>query len=217
MAKYYQVYVNGRYAGTTNDNEQTQMVVAMPTSSCSAVRIGVFAVEANEADRDLNEQIAELQVGNGRVRMKLLRSQRLPIGSVANIYSDGGTGEIDCSVSLNRQPVEVWPNLRDKTGFALSMFGEGDFGYESVGAVGFGRGNFGNGLFGMDADSIEWVSFALLDGVYLLGVTITDSVGNESALNQTSEVITISQPEPAVHLGLLSYENTTNELALDIL
>jgi len=44
--KFYQIYVNGKYAGVTVDGQQRQMIVQIPTSLESPVRIEVFAVEA---------------------------------------------------------------------------------------------------------------------------------------------------------------------------
>lgn len=214
--KFYQVYVNGRYAGATNDSEQRQMVVQIQTSLGSAVRIEVFAVEFDEVDKDLGEQIAELQAGNGRVRIVMLRSQSLPIDAEAEVYFDGGTGEIDYSEALSREPIRIWPSRRDKAGFAMSMFGEGDFGYDSAGAVGFGRGSFGNGEFGLDADVIEWVSPALADGVYKFAVIITNSAGNQSTSSLSGEVTVISQAQPAEHLGISSFDKITNNLVLSV-
>ena len=214
--KFYQVYVNGRYAGATNDSKQRQMVVQIPTSLGSAARIEVFAVEADEVDMDLGEQITVLQAGNGRVRIVLLRSQGLPIDAVAEVYFDGGTGEIDYSEALSCGPIRVWPSRWDKAGFAMSMFGEGDFGYDSAGAVGFGRGSFGNGQFGLDADVIEWVSPVLADGVYKFAVIITDSGGNQSASSQSGEVTVISQARPAEHLSVSSFDKVTNQLVLNV-
>ena len=43
--KFYQVYVNGQFAGATNEPEQRQMLVHIPTSLDNAVRIEVFAVD----------------------------------------------------------------------------------------------------------------------------------------------------------------------------
>lgn len=156
--KFYQAYVNGRYAGATVDSEQRQMVVHMPTSLDTAVRIEIFAVEANEADTDFSSYIAPLQVDNGRVRIVLLRSQNLPIDATAQVYFDRGTGEIDYAEPLSDRPIRIWPSWQDKTGFGMSRFELGDFGYDSAAAVGFGKGCFGNGQFGLDADGIEWVS-----------------------------------------------------------
>jgi hypothetical protein len=214
--KFYQVYVNGRYAGATNDSDQRQMVVGMPTSLGSAVRVEVFAVEADEADKDLGEQIAGFQAGNGRVRIVLLRSQGLPIDAVAEVYFDGGTGEIDYSEALSHRPIKIWPSRLDKAGFAMSRFGEGDFGYDSAGAVGFGKGSFGNGQFGLDADVIEWVSPALADGVYKFAVIITDSAGKQSASSQSGEVIVISQVRPAERLSVYSFDKVANKLVLSV-
>ena len=79
----------------------------------------------------------------------------------------------------------------------LARFGEGDFGYEWAGGVGFGRGGFGLGEFGVDADIIEWVSPALEAGVYRFGVKVIDERGNESAASETEEVTVIPAARPA--------------------
>ncbi len=54
----HQVYVNGRFAGATIDAEQRQMIVQIPTSFESAVRIEVFAVPPKELHIDLSAEIA---------------------------------------------------------------------------------------------------------------------------------------------------------------
>lgn len=64
--------MNGRYVGSTCDGEQRQMVVQAPTSLDTAVRIEVFAVEAEEADTDFSGQLTSFQTDSGRVRMVLL-------------------------------------------------------------------------------------------------------------------------------------------------
>jgi hypothetical protein len=209
--KFYQIYVNGHYAGGTNDSEQRQMVIQIPTSLGSAVRIEVFAVDADEVDEDL-----ELQAGNGRVRIAFLRSQGLPIGAKAEIYFDVGTGEIDYSEALSRRPLGIWPSQRDKAGFAMSRFGEVDFGYDSAGAVGFGMGSLGNGRFGLNADVIEWVSPVLKDGVYRFAIVIRDSYGNISASSQSGEITVISPARPAEHLNVASFDKATSRLVLSV-
>ena len=47
---FYQVYVNGQYAGSTIDSRQRQMIVPVPSSFESAVRIEFFAVEVQPAE-----------------------------------------------------------------------------------------------------------------------------------------------------------------------
>lgn len=215
-AKSYQVYVNGQYAGATNDSGQRRMIVGTPTFLSSAVQISVFAVEASEADKDLSSEFAELKVGNGRIRIGLLRSQDLPIDAVVNVYSDKSLGEIDYSETLSHRPVEVWPCCWDKMGFGMSMFGDGDFGFDSASAVGFGRGSLGNGQFGIDADTIEWISPVLTDGVYKIAVTITDPTGNQSTAGQAGEIATISGARPASNLGASSFDKVTSQLVLNI-
>lgn len=214
--KFYQVYVNGRYAGSTSDDEQRQMIVQVPTSLEGAVRIEVFAVEAEDADTDLGGQIAPLQADNGRVRIVMLRSQNLPIDATAEVYFDRGTGEIDYSEPLSERPIRIWAARQDKAGFGMSRFGRGDFGYDSAAAVGFGKGSFGNGHFGLDADEIEWVSPSLLAGVYKFAVRVCDAAGHESLSSESGEVVVIPGARPGEHVSVCSFDKETNELVLSV-
>ncbi len=55
--KFYQIYVNGQYAGTALDSNQREMVVQIPTSLETPVRIEVFAVEAEQANTDFSNEL----------------------------------------------------------------------------------------------------------------------------------------------------------------
>ena len=212
--KVYQVYVNGEYAGTTVDGEQRQMVVATPNCDERAVRVEVFAVEPGVADIDFSDELASDSGNSGRVRLSLLRSQRLADGARFKIYYNGGTGEIDYEQVIGEGL--VWECRQDKAGFGLSRFGEGDFGYEWAGGVGFGKGGFGLGEFGVDADIIEWVSPALEAGVYRFWVKVVDESGNESAASETGEVTVIPAARPAKKARMLSFDTETNELVIGV-
>ena len=147
--KLHQVYVNGRYAGTTLDSHQRQMILPVPTSPESPVRIEVYAVGTEDAYIDFNDDLVQKSTDSGRVRFTLLRAQTLPIGATADVYFDNGKGEIDYDHPLNNKPIRIWPTWQDKAGFAMSQFGLGDFGYDSGAAFGFGKGSFGYGQFGL--------------------------------------------------------------------
>lgn len=214
--RFHQVYVNGRYAGTTSDSSQRQMVVQMPTFTEAAVRIEVFGVEACEAHIDFSERLGGLRVGSGRVGVVLLRSQELPMDGTAHIYYDAGTGVIDYTTSLTDEPIRIWPARQDKAGFGMSRFGRGDFGYDSSAAVGFGMGSFGNGQFGLDADVIEWISPPLQEGVYRFAVKVFDSAGKESSATESDEVAVIPGARPAESMSVSAYERQTNRLVLSV-
>jgi hypothetical protein len=214
--KYYQVYVNGQYAGTTVDSQQRQMIVQMPTSFESSVRIEVFAVEPEHSLIDLSSEIESSPGQRGRVRIDMLRDQSLPIGATTRIYFDNGTGEIDYNEMLNDSPIRIWPSCQDKAGFGMSTFGAGDFGYDSAAAVGFGRGDFAQGEFGLDADTMKWTSPALLAGNYKFAVKVVDEVGNESDSSETGQVTLIPAPRPAVKVSISSFDEQTNELVFSI-
>lgn len=214
---FYQVYVNGQFAGTTLDSEQRQMVVPIPTSLTSPVHIEVIAVEDEQADMDFSSELEQSQADSGRVRIVLLRSQSLPIGAAAEIYFDNGTGQIDYDNPLTDSPIQIWPAWQDKAGFAMSGFGTGDFGYDSAAAVGFGRGSFGNGQFGLDADTIEWISPPLQSGTYKFGVKITDEPGNQSSTSETEPITVTPAARPADKLSILSFDKQTSQLMLEII
>ena len=213
--KFHQIYVNGRYAGTTLGTEQRQMIVQTPTSLEAPVRIEIFAVEADESDTDFSSEIDSSIKQSGRVRISLLRSQNLPIGSIIQIYFDNGTGEINYDNSLNEVPIRVWPNWQDKAGFGMSRFGFSDFGYDSAAAVGLGRGNFGQGQFGLDADTIEWISEPIQAGVYKFAVKVVDESGNESS-SETGEIMVIPAAKPAEQVNISSFDKQTNQLVLSM-
>jgi hypothetical protein len=213
---FYQVYVNGRYAGATVDSQQRQMIIQMPTSLETPVRIEVFAVEAEEANTDFSNEIAPSIGRSGRVKISLLRSQDLPIGATAQIYFDGGSGEIDYGNPLNNSPLRIWSAWQDKAGFGMSRFGEGDFGRDCAAAIGFGKGSFGDGQFGLDADTFEWVSFPLQAGIYKFALKITDEAGNESISSETIQVIVIPAAKPAEQVSIFSFDKQANQLFLNI-
>ena len=214
--KFYQVYVNGKYAGTTIDSQQRQMIVQVPTSFESAVRIEVFAVEAEEAGIDFSDEVDLSKWQSGRVRLRLLRSQTLPAEAVVQIYFDSGTGTIDYENPLSSLPLRIWPAWQDKAGFGMSEFGSGDFGFDSAAAVGFGKGVFGCEQFGIGADMFEWISGQLPCGRYKFAVKVVDAAGNESSSIETGEIVVTPGAKPAEQLDISSFDKAPNQLVLNV-
>lgn len=213
---FYQIYVNGQFAGATVDSQQRQEIIQIPTSLESPVRIEVFAVEAKDTHIDFSNELDTLLANNGRVRISLLRGHNLPLGATAQFYFDNGTGQIDYKKPLNHSPVKVWPAWQDKAGFGMSRFGVSDFGYDSAAAIGFGKGNFGHGQFGLDADTFQWTSSPMPAGVYKFGVKITDEAGDESATSETDPVTVTPAAKPAEQFSISSFDKQTNQLVLKI-
>ena len=214
--KVYQVYVNGRFAGVTVDSEQRLMVVSLPSEPETPVRIEVFGVDAGDAYRDLSGELGELLGWSGRVRINILRSQELPLGSYLNVYYDGGSGEIDYERALNDEILMIWLSRCYKAGFGLDEFGKGDFGFDSSAAVGFGMGSFGLGQFGLDADVIEWTSPEFKAGVYQFGLKLFDPRGVQIGLAETGEVTVTPAARSAERLETHSFDKQTNELVFGI-
>jgi hypothetical protein len=214
--KLHQVYVNGRYAGTTLDSEQRILVVHIPTSPECPVSIEVFAVDAEYADTDFSSELTKPPIDSGRVTITLLRSQNLPAGANAQIYFDNGTGQIDYNNPITDTPIRIWPAWQDKVGLGMSRFGLGDFGWDSAAAVGFGKGSFGCAQFGLDADTIEWTSPPLLSGTYKFGIKIADLSGIQSTGSETEPVTVTPAARPAERLSVSSFDKQTNQLVLNI-
>jgi hypothetical protein len=214
--KFHQVYVNGRYAGATLDNEQRQLLIPVPTSPECPVRIEVFAVEPEYADMDFSSELDQPPVDSGRVTITLLRSQNLPMDAVADIYFDNSTGQIDYENPITGTSIRIWPAQQDKAGFAMSRFGLSDFGWDSAAAIGFGKGSFGYGQFGLDADTIDWTNPILPSGTYKFGVKVRDASGRQSTASETGPITVTPAARPAAGLSVSSFDKQTNQLVLNI-
>jgi len=213
--KFHQIYVNGELAGVTSDCQQRRMVVPIPTESGSAVRLEVFAVEASGVHIDFGSEL-QLQQQAGRVKLSWIRSMNLPFEGTAQVFSDGGSGEIDYENPASREAIVLWPSWQDKVGFGLSEYGEGDFGYDGSAAVGFGRGAFGEGEFGFDADEISWESGELETGKHRFAVRIMDRFAQESDAQETGDITLIRTARPAEGLDVSSYDKEEDKLVLCI-
>ena len=75
--KLHQVYVNGELAGVALDFVQRMLVVGVPCSFSSCLRVEVFAVLAGEGYVDFSEEL-EADEGGGRVEIGWLRKMGLP-------------------------------------------------------------------------------------------------------------------------------------------
>jgi hypothetical protein len=214
--KFHQVYINGRYAGTTLDSEQRQLLVPVPTSPECPVRIEVFAVNKEYADKDFSSKLTKPAADSGRVTITLLRSQNLPMDSVAHIYFDNGAGQINYDNPITDTPIQIWSAWQDKAGFAMSRFGLSDFGWDSAAAVGFGKGSFGYGQFGLDADTIEWTSPILPSGTYKFDIKVRDASGRQSTSSETGPITVTPAARPAEGLSVTSFDKQTNQLLLNI-
>ena len=214
--KLYQVYVNGRFAGTTVDYDQREMAVQVPTSFTTAVRIEVFAVEPADSVRDFSADISLVNGQYGRVRIRLLRRQGLPYMGTVRIYFNGGSGEVDYNNVISESTFFIWRQWQDKGGFGLCCFGESDFGYDSSASIGFGKGAFGSGEFGLDAEAFEWISGALEQGVYKFGIKVVDDAGDVGAAIESEEITLIPGAKPAEEVSVSSFDKGINQLVLSV-
>jgi hypothetical protein len=214
--KLYQVYVDGEFAGVTTDLMARSIVVSTKSVKSVSSRIEVFAVTAAESLVDFGDSL-EKSACTSRVRLRFPRSISLPFCGRADVFSDNMTGQIDYQMSMNSEPIILWPAWQDKCGFGLSGFGRSDFGFDGCGAVGFGRGSFGFGEFGFDADEIVWESRELQSGVYKFAVKITDAFGNsDEGVFESESVVLINAAASVNELKVSSYDKAQNQLVLMI-
>jgi hypothetical protein len=191
--KFHQVYINGLYAGTTLDYQQRQLLVPVPTSPETPVRIEVFAVDSEYADTDFSSELDRPPVDNGRVTIILLRSQNLPMDAAVDIYFDNGIGQIDYDNPITDSPIRIWPAWQDKAGLGMSRFGLSDFGWDSAAAVGFGNGSFHYSTSapmwkpGKYGSALEFDSERCIDcGTGKLGWDITNEISVVALVNQSA-------------------------------
>jgi len=213
--KLYHVYVNGRFAGATVDMRQRELMVHVCCSFESAVRVDVFAVDKIYSYLDLSSELDICQEGSGRVRIEIIRNQNLAAESTIQIYSNGGSGEIDYEQAINKEVIKVWDKWQDKGGLGLGKFGLGDFGFESCSSIGFGRGSFGLGGYGVEAGLLEWISEPMAAGVYKFAVVVIDGDGN-SSVSETEEITVIPSAKPAERLSVSSFDSVSKKLILKV-
>jgi hypothetical protein len=212
----HQVYVNGRYSGTTIDSCQREIIVSMPECTEEPVRIEVFAVGPEEADTDFSDEFTGGAGIGSRVKISVLRGQELPAEGTFQFYGNDGDGAIDYGKAISERPLVVWAAWQDKAGWGMSRFGASDFGFDWSAAVGHGRGSFGTGQSGADADIFEWMSSSLEAGEYEFGVKVSDEAGNESNAGETGPVTVIPAARAATELSIGSFDKQTNQLILKI-
>ncbi len=204
----HQVYINEKFAGATIEAGQRQLIVPVPLSQKTAVRIEVFAAEPGCGDVDCLGEINSGQTQAGRVKIEFPRMDNLPLNGSADYFLEGDR--------LNSRSIKIQPEFVDKGGLGLSCFGMSDFGYDGSAAVGFGKGNFGFGWFGFDADMLCWQSEQFETGNYKFGIRIIDSRGNETQIIETEQITIIPPAEPAEKLEVKSFDKQNGKLVLEI-
>ena len=214
--KLYQIYVNSRFAGFTFDYQQRQATVPIPASEQTAVKIEVFATEAENAHLDQSSQLSSSTTQQGRIQIDFAKTGNLPMEATVDYYHNNGSGDLDYDNSANPLPILLWPRWQDKSGFGLSSFGKSDFGFDGSASVGFGRGSFGFGKFVFDACLMSWQSGQLTAGNYKFGLKITDRFGNVNNSIETEQLTVIPPAKPAEKLSISVFNKSINQLILKI-
>lgn len=214
--KLHQIYINGRLEGTTANSDDRKILLPYRQSYKGVITLKVYAVEFKDAFSDHSDEL-ENETLYERIELSWPRKMSLPYEGSVDIYSNGGEGEIDFTVTANTGPVWNWPCLKDKSGFGLCGFGQSDFGYDGSSAPGFGVMNFGTGEFGFDADMVRWQSRQLSSGRYKYGIVVKDRFGVCDVGESVSDEITVVEgPDPADALKVESFNKQNNTLVLRV-
>jgi hypothetical protein len=214
---FYQVYTAKRFAGVTISSSQRRLLVPVPDCHISAIPIEVFAVAPQNAHIDFSSQLTQDYCSGVRAQLRILRSQSLPTGGTLQIYSDGGTGQIDYDNPLNDPPIPLWPAWQKKSGLGMSRFGYSDFGWDGSACVGHGSGCFAVGQFGYDGDAVIWQSEPLDAGLYRFAVVVVDAEGNKSEPCISEAVVIVPPALPPARIEMAAYQQTNNQLIFEVL
>lgn len=211
--RLFQAYVNGRLAGATVVPEQRMLLVQYDHTHTAAIEI--IAVTPNNRDKDYGPKLCGFKETDGcHVVLSWPRRGCLPLGSTAQVYWNGGSGDIDYGKPLATQA--IWPDIAEKWGWGLDAFGNGDFGYSGNGAPGWGRGSFGEGEFGFDADMLSFRSEPLGLGKYAFVVRLFDGAGNIDEGGVAPVEIGVDPLPVAPNVTIENYDDTHDKLVLDI-
>ena len=214
--KLYQVYINGKLSGVTDDISERLIALHVNSSVSKPCAIEVFAVEPVDVLTDFSDQLPEVRPRR-RATASFSRKISSPLGASVDLYTDNGTGQIDYQECVNFESINLWPAWQDECGFGLSKFGRSDFGYDGAAAVGFGRGCFGYGEFGFDADQIDWQSGELVSGKYKFAAKLTDVFGNsDNGLVESEQVVIINPAVSAKEIVVKEYDMSSRRFIFDV-
>ncbi|MBN1765249.1 MAG: hypothetical protein JW860_08335 [Sedimentisphaerales bacterium] len=210
---FFQVYVDGRRAGTTSHPRQRYLLVDCEAGHTAAIE--VVAVDVSEFHIDHAKFLNGFSPNNGAYAIiSFPRLMEYPRGSSVRIFGAGGGGPIDYSEPLAQ--IEVWDSLSKKWGWGLDTFGGGDFGYSGTGAIGWGKGSFGEGGFGFDAEVLTFRAGAKEAGTYRFAVRMVDRYGHFN--EEQDEILTVYvDPLPAApEVAIEGYDEEEDRLVLRI-
>ena len=200
-----QVYVDGQLSAASSDPAQCELVVPLAIDPIRpAFRAQVVLVQSGEWGTDFSSLLGSPPAG-GRALLRWPQVNNVQRGATVNVFSNGGSGEIDWTAPLNLVPIEWFPDGIGQWGFGLSPFGgggAGGFGFDmnDQGPPGFGLGVFGGGQFGLDAPWAAWLSDPLTAGTHCFAVVACDELGNAAAPSPTAEAMIVPLPPPISQL-----------------
>jgi len=211
--KLFQIYVNGNLAGVTSHFQQRTLLVQCDTDHPAAIEI--VSMDCQNRYEDYSEELDGFKNSDGsHVVLTWPRRGVLPLDSIAYVYWNGGSGQIDYSEPLATQT--IWNDPVEKWGWGLDGFGRGDFGYSGTGAAGWGCGSFAEGEFGFDAEVMCFESESLTLGEYKFAIGLADAQDNIEQEEISVEEFFIDPLPVAPGLAVESYDEQSDQLVLEI-
>jgi len=210
--KLYQIYVNGALAAQTRNVGASKELAIMAAGSFLAQ---VIAIDPGEAGRDFAALLADQADRGERVRLSWPRDpRRFAPSDAAQVYSDGGTGAMDETNPLNREPIAVFPPGTRTWGQFAGGHGTYRHGWGGLGLP-WGRRRHGLGPHGVGLDAVDWTTSALTPGYHRFMVRITDRAGNVSAAVETGALVDC-HPAPPRRLAAADYDAPAQVLTLEV-
>ncbi|MDK1031347.1 MAG: hypothetical protein QGD94_05020 [Planctomycetia bacterium] len=192
---YHQVYVDGRLAVVTEAPGVASATV--PVAADGPSLIEVIAVDSEDRWTDFSGSLTGFtdEVA-ARVKIQWSGGTYLdPAIDHFDVFSNGGSGDVDFQVPLNPLPVSAYAGGRTLSGF--------------------GRGGFGRGGFGRSAMRFAWTTDKLTPGTHKFAVLGVDAAGNRLANTlQEVELEVAPPPRPPTDFAVSSYDQTDKQATL---
>lgn len=153
------------------------------------------------------------------ITIKFLATPDHRPGDYAQLYSNGGDGDIDWNTPVSSRRHPLYPGDAGQYGFGRTPFGRTPFGHgQAIGVnTGFGHGPFGRTPFGHGATVVTATHAVTACGMYKYGIKTFDAAGNENEGTPAEETLSVHVTPPrATPLKPLSYDKATDILILEV-
>ncbi len=154
---------------------------------------------------------------SARVTLEYTVPAGYEVGDYAQLFGNGGSGDIDFDTPLSNQQINLFPGGAGIYGFGHAPWGHFRFGHaHSMRAPGFGHMPWGHFPWGHGAATIRATHIITECGEYKFAFGCFDAVGNQHT-GSPEEVTVIAHITPDAPTGFTKndYNKTTDVLTLD--